>query len=284
MTDPAKEFEVTITVRNNRLKKRRTQLGLNQKDMAKQVGIPMGAYRLFEALRKSPFGDDGYWHPYALQLCDFFNTTPWELFTDAIVRFGETHDTSTETRELSAADVHILSTEPMMAQLPGPSAALEQEELSEVTKTALDHLSQRERLVIQQFYGIDSPAMSLREIGAMLDLCPQRISQIVIHSLRKLRHPSVTKHLRGFTDGEMQYAPSFCPHGATYRVGDTVWVDAGDDYAIGHIAQIEFYKSHDGYNDGCFHVDLRSGGRVVVSREKLSPMDRRDFDFFSKED
>ena len=62
-------------------------------------------------------------------------------------------------------------------------------------------LNQREREVIDMRYGLtDGVALTLEEVGRAFKVTRERIRQIEAKALRKLRHPSRTKKLRGFLD------------------------------------------------------------------------------------
>ena len=65
----------------------------------------------------------------------------------------------------------------------------------------LNSLSGRERRVIELRYGLDGARdRTLSEIGDELGVTRERIRQIEAKALRKLRHPSRSKKLRGFAD------------------------------------------------------------------------------------
>jgi RNA polymerase primary sigma factor len=70
-----------------------------------------------------------------------------------------------------------------------PSDALEEAALRDEIEEVLSSLSPREEKVIRMRYGIGEPAAySLEEIGAQFCLTRERIRQIEIKALRKLRH------------------------------------------------------------------------------------------------
>lgn len=63
----------------------------------------------------------------------------------------------------------------------------------------LQTLTQREYGVMRLRYGIENGTIPiLSEIGEKYDICGARIGGIIAKSLRKLRHPSRSKHLRDF--------------------------------------------------------------------------------------
>ena len=65
----------------------------------------------------------------------------------------------------------------------------------------LSTLSQREERVIRLRFGIgDGCPRTLEEVGAIFNVTRERIRQIEAKALRKLRHPSRSKKLRGYVN------------------------------------------------------------------------------------
>lgn len=66
-------------------------------------------------------------------------------------------------------------------------------------KRALATLTEREREIVIQYYGISgAPAMSLQEIGEKHDLTRERVRQIKEKAIRKLKSESRNKNLKSF--------------------------------------------------------------------------------------
>jgi RNA polymerase primary sigma factor len=60
-------------------------------------------------------------------------------------------------------------------------------------------LSERERMVIKLRFGlVDDRPRTLEEVGKVYDVTRERIRQIEAKALKKLRHPSRLKKLRGY--------------------------------------------------------------------------------------
>ncbi|HOK04575.1 MAG TPA: sigma-70 family RNA polymerase sigma factor [Victivallales bacterium] len=71
--------------------------------------------------------------------------------------------------------------------------------LKEKIKQALDMLSEKERLVISMRFGLDGyDNKTLEEISGYFNLSKERIRQIEMRALEKLRHPSRRKLLEGY--------------------------------------------------------------------------------------
>lgn len=72
------------------------------------------------------------------------------------------------------------------------------ESLREELKLALNILDERERFVIEAFYGINQPEITLQEIGAKKGLTRERARQIREKAIRKLRKNTQNKLLKSY--------------------------------------------------------------------------------------
>ena len=80
-----------------------------------------------------------------------------------------------------------------------PEAKIMLESMSEEVKSALDTLSERERIVLEMYFGINrDSAMTLNEIGEEFDLTRERVRQIKEKAIQRLRHRSRSKNLRRY--------------------------------------------------------------------------------------
>ncbi|WP_297243990.1 RNA polymerase sigma factor RpoD/SigA [uncultured Prevotella sp.] len=81
---------------------------------------------------------------------------------------------------------------------PEPDNMLVMESLREEIKRALQTLNERERKVIEAFFGIDQPEKTLEEIGTEYGLTRERVRQIKEKAIRRLRHNTQNKMLKTF--------------------------------------------------------------------------------------
>ena len=83
--------------------------------------------------------------------------------------------------------------------MPVPADAAAFTLLKEELSAVLDTLTERERKVLTLRFGlVDGHARTLEEVGKEFDVTRERIRQIEAKALRKLRHPSRSKHLKDF--------------------------------------------------------------------------------------
>lgn len=82
-----------------------------------------------------------------------------------------------------------------------PSTAVVNMNLHEQTRRVLATLTPREEKVLRMRFGIGEKSdHTLEEVGQNFDVTRERIRQIEAKALRKLRHPSRSKRLRGFVE------------------------------------------------------------------------------------
>jgi len=81
---------------------------------------------------------------------------------------------------------------------PMADRKLVMESLQEEIKQALRILNERERNVIQAFFGINSPEMTLEEIGEKYGLTRERVRQIKEKAIRRLRDGTKNQMLKAY--------------------------------------------------------------------------------------
>ena len=82
-----------------------------------------------------------------------------------------------------------------------PTEATSQQLLKEQIDKVLDELTEREKRVLQLRFGLkDGHARTLEEVGREFNVTRERIRQIEGKALRKLRHPTRSRKLRGYLD------------------------------------------------------------------------------------
>jgi RNA polymerase primary sigma factor len=85
--------------------------------------------------------------------------------------------------------------------MPTPGDFASQQLLRSDLASALDHLNERERRIIDLRYGlVDGQRRTLEEVGRALGMTRERARQIEAEALRRLRSPDVGQHLRDYLD------------------------------------------------------------------------------------
>ena len=82
-----------------------------------------------------------------------------------------------------------------------PSDHAAYELLKEQLEDVLDTLTDREENVLRLRFGLDDGrTRTLEEVGKVFGVTRERIRQLKLKALRKLRHPSRSKRLKDFMD------------------------------------------------------------------------------------
>lgn len=77
-----------------------------------------------------------------------------------------------------------------------------QDDMKRGIEKALDSLTERERSIIKKRFGLgEDVPHTLEEVGMEFDVTRERVRQIEVKAIRKLRHPSRSKWLREFIEG-----------------------------------------------------------------------------------
>lgn len=81
---------------------------------------------------------------------------------------------------------------------PETDSELVMESLREEIAAALNVLNERERNVIEAFYGINQPERTMEEIGKRYGLTRERVRQIREKAIRKLKQNTNNKMLKAY--------------------------------------------------------------------------------------
>ncbi len=85
---------------------------------------------------------------------------------------------------------------------PSPSDAAIEKDLSDQTNLVLETLTPREEKVLRMRFGIgEKQDYTLEEVGKVLGVTRERVRQIEAKAIRRLRHPTRAKLLKGFSEG-----------------------------------------------------------------------------------
>lgn len=181
-----KELALELTLRNNRLKQRREEKGWSRAEVARQAGLSPVVYGRFEALKASPLSKrtDQVWKPGVLKLAAFWGVEPVELFPMALASI----ERPTGEVKLDVRHALALTGEGSATLAESPDTLYEQLEACEEVRELVQYLPERERYVIERWYGLaEDDCDTWGEIAAKLGLSRERVRQTGWRAVDRLR-------------------------------------------------------------------------------------------------
>lgn len=186
------DYRVSVKVRNNNILAAAERMGLSIPQLAEKAGIQYGFLNDLINMTTSPFGRYGKVRWQVDALCITTGKSFDELFSEAQCVALETNRSEAE-----------MNAEQVFSLMHGPEAlaSIEHDDgLLEAISGALGTLAPRERRVIELRYGMAGDEHSLQQVADMFEVTPERIRQIEMKAMRKLRHPTRSGVLAGFID------------------------------------------------------------------------------------
>jgi len=181
-----KEFRATLRIQNHRLIKLREDLGLNQGQAATEIGICASQLGRFESLKMTPIGKSGAWIPTAIKIAEYFGADLEWIWPMSILAY---RGTGRYVTELSGDEIqNVLAGE----QPQTPLEIAERNEIIDDVQRQLVRLPERERDIVMSIYGNNE---TFKSVGDRYGLTRERIRQISLVAIRKLRHPSLGSNI-----------------------------------------------------------------------------------------
>lgn len=187
----SKDYAVTVKISNGRIRRAMQNAGLKTvAELCRQAGVPQTEVGRLINLKQAPLNKDGQWRPVVLKLADVLGVVPDDLFSSAQRVMAVTENSV--TKYVSEDEVHRLAAADMNAarlEFLQDNAALEeidQEQKELLCKSIMESslLSPREvKIIRRRVMGDDT----LEDVAKEMDVTSERIRQIEIRAMRKMR-------------------------------------------------------------------------------------------------
>ncbi|MFA5036152.1 MAG: sigma factor-like helix-turn-helix DNA-binding protein [Candidatus Izemoplasmatales bacterium] len=188
---------VKHSIFNSELRKRRIKKGLSQEGLADILNIGVGTISSYETFKKWPTEVN------AKRLSDYFQVDIQTIFPEWLKEFKLSRSSYTTesiiTENILPAMVEKLSIgtgymEENMEQ------EIDQEFLESTINNVLKNLTEKERSVIENTFGLNGhQKKTLGEVARMYNVTRERIRQIRNRAVRRLKHPVSREKLISFT-------------------------------------------------------------------------------------
>jgi len=181
------DYKVTIKVQNNNILKLIESRGyVSALHFSKATGYSYSAISKLINMREAPVGKTGALRPAVYHLAEVLNCIPEELFSEA--QMEAAMESNKRTLQVGEAEMQFMlnhTLEPTLLE-----DQLHFQRLPSKIESLLETLTPREAKVISLRYGVNgSDASTLDEVAEVFDVTRERIRQIEIKALRKLRQP-----------------------------------------------------------------------------------------------
>lgn len=186
----SKDYEITVRVRNNRFLAKMREMGFETiADMSRASGIAQTQLGVIANMTKAAVqaGDKG-WRVIVIRTSEFLRCLPEDIIPVAQREAPMRKRTASFT--VDAGDVEQLTASlRSVAALPYDDL-LRREALGQLNDALLRRLSPREQRVVSLLFGLDGGGeRTLAQIAEQFDVGSERVRQIELRALRKLRHP-----------------------------------------------------------------------------------------------
>jgi len=171
MSTETKDFGLHVRVFNNQLRSRQRESALILPELCKAIGISLQSWYQLVSLKLSPLGQNG-WREIALKIADYFGELPEDLFPNA----GQAFRQRVSTLYFDANDIAALGVSQPRGYLPSDPVAAE------------ERLRPRDEKIVRMRFGIGSGVEhDLESVGERFDLSRERVRQIEVKAMRKMK-------------------------------------------------------------------------------------------------
>ena len=192
-------FGVSTRLFNYNLKRKRIEKGLTMQQLADAVGVSLQTMFYYQSFRVYPPLDKAAKIAEVLET-DLNTLFPAEIASFRIKRQPEIKD-QVRIPLSQALKLGYITPRQLSTSDSAVDEELELAEMPAIVRSVLETLTPKEAKVVELRFGFaDGRALTQGEVGAMFGVTRTRIGQIEAKALRKLRHPSRSRKLRGLLD------------------------------------------------------------------------------------
>ena len=189
-----KDYRIVIKIKNNRILKYIYAAGYNSVgEFCRMNNFHASIIGEYVNLKLSPIQKrSGRWKNSVLNICKVLRCLPEDIFSDEQLKSLESNVKMIEMDKVDMLD-HVL--------LPkNPEQLMIEVDRKTSIEGVLKTLTVREEKIIKMVFGLDpyGSEYTFREIAEQDGISVARIQQITSKALRKIRHPSRSKHLKEY--------------------------------------------------------------------------------------
>jgi hypothetical protein len=193
------EYRIEVRVKNNNILRKLEENGYTSVgDFCRRNGNMGWASTIgeFVNLKKSPLDRRGKFLPIVEHMCEILLCSPEDLFSE--VQLTTALESNRRTIKVNEAEMMFMlqnQSEPLLLE-----EQLCKDRLEDKIGELLETLTPREAKVVSMLFGLNqyTHTHTLSEVATACDVTRERIRQIEVKALRKLRHPSRAEYVRDY--------------------------------------------------------------------------------------
>jgi RNA polymerase sigma factor (sigma-70 family) len=201
--DMVNEYRVKVTVRNNLILTAIEAAGYkNQSAFCREAGMPATALSALISMKSPPLTSLGEFSDAAKKLMEILCLAPTDLWTSEQLTLRLRHNSVERDVNLDAmrSMLGIHADEALLLLQPSPEDLAAEKDILPLIEDQLNSLTPREGKVLRLRYGIGCPEHTLEETGQVLEVTRERIRQIEVSAMRKLKNPQRREVLEQLTE------------------------------------------------------------------------------------
>jgi RNA polymerase sigma factor (sigma-70 family) len=205
------EYRVRVTVKNNLILTAIERAGYrNAAGFCREAGMTPTALSGLITMKSPPLTVMGEFSDAAKKLMEILCLAPTDLWTSEQLTLRLRHNSAEREVNLDGmrAALGMNAEEALMLVAPSPEEVMETKDIQNLIEEQLSSILPREARVLRMRYGIGCPEHTLEEIARALDLSRERIRQLEVQAMRKLKHPQRAVVLEQLTE---EYKPDGMP-------------------------------------------------------------------------
>ena len=209
--DMVNEYRIKVTVKNNLILTAIERAGYkNASAFCRESGMTTTALSGLITMKNPPLLVTGEFSEGAKNLMEVLCLAPTDLWTSEQLTLRLKSNSAERDVNLDGmrAALGMNAEEALLLVAPSPEEVMEEKDIQKLIEEQLVSITPREEKVLRLRYGIGCEEHTLEETGQVLEVTRERIRQIEIHALRKLKHPQRATVLKQLTE---EYKPDGVP-------------------------------------------------------------------------
>ena len=188
-----KEFRLKVSVRNNLLLSAIEAQGyVSVAEFERSCELVVGSINNLVAMREAPILQNGEFSHKAKLVMEVLGAAPLDLWSEQQLTIKLKTNTGEQAIDANIVQ-HLLEQKDRTDYLPSPEDSLLSAETSAIVNEVLSSLNSREKEVLHERFSNED---TYENVGKIHKVSKERIRQIELKALRKLRHPKYVSILK----------------------------------------------------------------------------------------